>query len=353
MSLILLLTAISCDRLPDAPAPVPEKPAAAVSLESITPIPPNLLTHLTIDSTGTLFWVQENEEHNQIAFSMAPGALPSTTRLSTSAIREALKQPRAAGSIQSLVMGADRVIYFFFTGGTGRTTIAVIGRYSPPSGQVEILTSTKALSAASRLGDSLALARGSLVQTRSQMWLWVRHDLDGALLTLDLNAPEGARLKRPFERVLADGQTLEMRSQKDDLVAGPADALLYFDRPRALIWQINQSGSAVVAAHTGELPPEISTAAIDEKQRIVLLAPDQPSVNDSPLIPSTQPRHNLPAVVIFEDGKPLLIDRPRFSAPQRVSLSTLGTPWLVKDRASYILYNASTGELLRMRVTQP
>lgn len=354
LPLILLLIACSCDSAPESPAPEKPQPSPAVIIDSLTPIPPNRPTCLAADPAGTLFWVQESDDQKQIVFSMAPGALPSTTRLSTTTILEALQQPQATGSIQSLIIGADARLYFFFTGGVGRTTLAVVGRYSPANARVEILTDSAVLARVSRFGDSLALARGSLVQTASQTWLWLRHDIDSTLLTIDPAAPPTSRLKRPFEKVLAAGQSLDMRSPLPDLVPGPANSLLYLDRTRHTLWRIDQSGQASSAASLAQLPATVSTPALDEQNRIILFAPDQPpaGLGDAPLIPSTQPTLAFPALVLVQQEQMTFIQRPRFTAPARINLSTLSPPWIVRDRSGFILYNAPTGELLRLRITQ-
>lgn len=354
LPLILLLLAASCDSAPESPAPGKPQPSPAVIIEPLTPIPPNRPTHLAADPAGTLFWVQETDDQKQIVFSMSPGALPSTTRLTTTTILEALQQPQAAGSIQSLVIGADARLYFFFTGGVGRTTLAVVGRYSPVNSRVEILTDTAALARASRFGDSLALARGTLVQTASQTWLWLRHDIDSTLLTLDPSAQPASRLKRSFEKVLAGDAPLDMRSPSADLVPGPANSLLYLDRDRLTLWRIDQSGQASSAASLAQLPAAVSTPALDEQNRILLFAPDQPpaALTDLPLIPSTQTVRAFPALVLLNNAQPDFIQRPRFTAPPRINLATLAPPWIVRDRSAFILYNAPTGELLRLRITQ-
>src|SRR5688572_13163045 len=135
---VLLCLLLGCDR--DA---TPTPPAAAqkkdrnliVEVRPVTPLLPDRRTHLAPTNTGQYFWLQEAEPgKREFVFAMSEGGLPAATRFSNAAVAEALGQPDITGSIQSLVHGPDKKLYFFFTGGTRRTLAAALGAFSPDTG---------------------------------------------------------------------------------------------------------------------------------------------------------------------------------------------------------------------------
>jgi hypothetical protein len=161
-SCLLIIAILGCRR--ETPAPIPKRPPVlGVEITRVTPLPPDRPTHVTATGSGQVFWVQEAEGgQRETVFSMSEGGLPAATKLSNSTILEAMGHGDARGSIQSLSVGADGKLYFYFTGGTKKQLLAAFGSFSPENGKTQILSDKTALARDSRLGASLALARGSM-----------------------------------------------------------------------------------------------------------------------------------------------------------------------------------------------
>ncbi|MDB5322107.1 MAG: hypothetical protein JWN40_3738, partial [Phycisphaerales bacterium] len=174
---LVLIAILGCDRESPAPAPTPKRtPTLGVEIQRVTPLPPDRRTHIAPSGNGQAFWVQEAESGRETVFAISEGGLPVATKFANSTVLETLGNPEARGSIQSLAVGADGKLYFYFSGGKKRQLIAAFGCYSPETGKTQILADTAALARDSRLGDSLALARGSIVRVGEVLWLWLRHD---------------------------------------------------------------------------------------------------------------------------------------------------------------------------------
>jgi hypothetical protein len=337
-SCLLFIAITGCRR--ETPAPIPKRPPVlGVEITRLTPLPPDRRTHITSTGSGQIFWVQEAEGgQRETVFSLSEGGLPAATRLSNSTVLEAMGKGDARGSIQSLTVGADGKLYFYFTGGTKKQLLAAFGSFSPESGKTQILSDTIALARESRLGDSLALARGSVVRVGDVLWLWLRHDDGYALLSLDVTRV-GSALRQTFEQVHMGDEELRLTSPSEDLTRGAGNTLVYLDRRSARLWRIAPLGEASLLQGIADLPRNVTAPAA--------LFQEQPQF---PI--ATRPAVEYPALVILDGDQRTILARETFIAPERLNIRNLAPPTLVRDRSTLLAYDAQTGELLRLRVVE-
>jgi hypothetical protein len=353
--LILLATICGCDRESAAPAPVAKRaPTLGVEIQRVTPLPPDRRTHIAPNDKGQAFWVQESDAGGrETVFAITEGALPVATKFANTTVLETLAKPDGHGSIQSLAVGADGKLYFYFSGGNKRQLIVAFGCFSPETGKVQILADTAALARDSRLGDSLALARGSIVRVGDVLWLWLRHDDAYAVLWLDVMR-SGSVLRQTFETVRSNDEELRLTSGSEDLARGPGNSLVYLQRPADRLWKIGPLGEATQLIDLVDWPSALTTPALDAHGRLVMFIPDTAVVTDLSLLPATKPAAEYPALMILnpDDQQRTLLGRDTFAAPDKINLRTLAPSQLVRDRAGWLAYDPPTGELLRLRLVE-
>ena len=354
----------------------PPRGSTVVEVQAITPLAPGRRTHVAPDGYGRLFWLQESQggAGTEVAFSMIDGGLPQAMKLTNAAVLEAMEQ--AAGidkskarspptaSIQSLTVGTDRRLYFYFSGGRGKALLAGLGAFDPQSGKIEILADAKRLEGVSGLAG-LELARGSVVRSGDLVWLWLRN-LDGyALLTLETARASGPVLRRPFERVTSSTtESPDLRADREDLVAGEGgNGLMFWDRREraqadraggARVWRIEPRGAASVVRLVPELPAATPAPGVDDQGRLVFLVPTVPDATATAtgLPPAGTAAAQYPALVLIGADAPLVLGKDRFDAPARVRLADLTPHRIWRDRSSWVTYDTVTGELLRLRVVE-
>jgi hypothetical protein len=361
---IFVAVACGCDRDPPAPPPpTAQKPASGrvVEIQGVTPLLPDRRTHVAPTGTGQIFWVQESPDAGgrETIFSLADGGLPGATAFSNAAVLDALGErgPGTRGSLQSLAVGPDGDVYFFFAGQGRRKLLVALGAFSPSSGQTRVLADATALRDASGMGNTLALARGSVLRgTGSRTWLWLRHDHGFVLLSLEAG-PSGPMLRRVFDRVRpAQDEPLDLVSSRDDLLP-LGDGWVYLDRTRGRLWRIGPMGEATTLADVSDLPKALSAPSIDERGRLMMFAPDGPPFVEPPdepvaALPAPQGL-DLPAWVTLDGDRRTVLARPKFRVPSRFNVRALAFPEIVRDRGSWLGYDTQTGELLRLRVVPP
>jgi hypothetical protein len=302
---------------------------------------------------------------------MSDGGLPQPTRLTAAAILAALGQPPsakpavAAGSIQSLAVGPDKRVYFYFSGGSRKLLLAALGAFEPSSGQIEIVADAKRLEAVSGL-TGLEVARGSVVRSGDVLWLWLRSLGGYALLTYDTAKASGAELRRPFERViLSTPDSPELTSERDDLGAAAAgNSLLFWDRRDrdhtgeglvggARVWTLEPTGVATVLRLVTDVPAQTPPPGVDDQGRLLFLVPNVPIEALPPgLRVGGANAVQYPAVMLLGSGTPVVLGKDRFEAPSRVRLADLTPNRLWRDRSGWVTYDTLTGELLRFRVVE-
>jgi len=165
---LLSITLLSaCDR---QPAPLPTTapdPVFELELKPLTPLLPSKLTHLAVDPLGNIFWVQESDRGDDTLFVIGEGDIPRATQLSADSIAALLGAPGGRGNIQGIAAGPAGDIFFYFNAAQGRQTFSCIGQFTPKTAAIRILADTANLAAATGMGQSLPLARGSVVSGSS------------------------------------------------------------------------------------------------------------------------------------------------------------------------------------------
>ncbi len=355
---IALCTGIGCDGTPPPPAKTAAKPIPWAQFTSLTPLPVNRRTHIAAIGGGTIYWVQETDAGRDIAFAMNDGALPVATRLTSAAICEKLAEPAGTGNIQSLVGGSDSKLYFFFAGGKGRKSLTVLGSFSPSTSEIKILADAGKLKTDTALGDSLVLARATLVRNADTIWLWLRHD-DGFALTSFSTAQPNPQLRRPFESVTDVTQSIELTSPREDLTAGPDNSLVYLDRKHTQIWTIDSRGTASLLQSTKDLPQDLSTPQVDSAGNMLLFAPQIAAATDPDdpaslggATPDKNTVAKFPAVITWFKNQRVIIDRDHMDVPARISVRELKISEFARFRTGWLGYNSQTGDLLRMQLVE-
>ena len=140
---ILLVAMIGCDRGGNSPAPAAtqaQTPAKQLPLgplqceiTAVAPLLPKRATHLAVDPASNIYYLQETDDGGDTLFIIGSGDVSNALPLSARSILIAMGE-KGTGNIQSIAAGADRNIYFFFTGGTNRKTVACFGRFETRTG---------------------------------------------------------------------------------------------------------------------------------------------------------------------------------------------------------------------------
>src|SRR4051812_39998626 len=213
----LISSSISCERRSAAPLPAtsPAQIVFELELKPLTPLLPNRPTHVAVDPLGNIYWVQETDRADDTMFVIGEGDIPRATQLSGGTIAAAMNASGGRGNIQGIASGPGGEIYFYFTGGLGRRTIACVGQFTPKTSQLRILADTEALAAATGMGESLTLARGSVLGDGRNVWVWLRSELAADAWAVFHFDPRGippsgpVKLVKQFDAIkLAGGQAI-------------------------------------------------------------------------------------------------------------------------------------------------
>lgn len=350
---ITSLLLLGCDREPPSAPATRKAPTMGVEIQLLAPLLPSHLTHVAASRNGTIYWVQEAEQGRQTVFAMADGELPTATHFSAATVLEALKEPTASGSLQSLAVGADGRLYFYFAGGKGKRLLAALGCYWPETGRTKILFDAAALAKESQMGDSLALARGSILLAGNVAWLWLRHDEGFAILSLDLNRTD-APLRFRLNHISDNVKELRLNSASEDLAIEQGKTLVYLDRKRQKIYQIDPAGEASVAVDVSNLPEGLTVPWIDDQGKMTLFVPDETQSDELLDLPLIQDKNSqqYPALMTIDHGQQIMLPRSTFTAPAKVNLRGLRLNQLIRQRSGWLGYDAPSGNLLRLRVVE-
>jgi hypothetical protein len=378
-----MLLAAGCDRPTASPSTgkpperdaVPEHPI--VEIKPITPLLPRLATHVAVDLRGNLYWIQESDpvpSGGDLVFTMGESGVPQTVPdLGVRRMLEAIGvggDKSSGGAIRALVIGPGNALYALFIGGSRRVPICAVLRYMPGVAGVELVADTHRIMEASGLGASIELARASLVGHGPDLWLWLRHTDDGAVLHItDTGTRSGFDVHRlagkPPARI-AKGQFI---SDREDLAAGPGHMLYYIDRRRAMLWKIDARGEYTATQSLEGFSSDLTPPVVDDNERLAFIAGDAvPLVSrdfapTGALVPQGKASVNwftltYPAFLQIQpragDGPQIFsIKRDDFIAPAALPLQALRPTQLLLDpsNGSLITFDAASGELLRLKVT--
>lgn len=361
---IFVALVAGCDRDSGSPTPPAKKAKElVVEISGVTPLLPDRRTHVAPTGTGQLFWVQEAADAaggRETLFTLADGGIATATKFSNASVLEAMGAQGEAGGrggIQSLAATGNGEVYFYFAGQTKRKLLVALGVFVPASGETRVIADAAALREASGMGNTLALVRGSVLRSSgsnggggARTWLWLRHEHGFVVLAVE---PDGS-VRRAFDRLhLPEGEALELQSAGEDLVAD-GEGLVYLERGRGRLWRIGAKGEASVLADVSELPAGTTAPSPDgggAGALAMFAPPGAPFVEppDNPLV-SPKPVAEFPALVRYAGARRTILGRGAFDAPSRLNVPALTFGQLVRDRSSWLAYDAQTGELLRVRV---
>ncbi len=356
--LAFILTALGCDRAPQAPpvtnssAPLPERVEARV----VAMLPTSRPTHLAVAGDATIWWVQESDDGRDIAFALGSDGVPRATALTTGRVLEAsgIEQSGAArgsGHFHSLAVADDGRVWFYFAGGAGRTSVSCVGTFDPRDDSIKIVLDNATLKQATGMGPSLVLARGTLVVLGGDdVWLWVRHS-DGAGL-FHIDATSGVA-SRPFDAVTTQtGQTLTLH--RPGLAMGTGTGgLLLLDLNLVELWRIDPAGRATSLHSLVGLPAFLSTPAGGAAGRAFVLAADAPLI---PARTDEETRQILPvrypALLVIEPGNLRTIARGDITPPEGFALKEMRVRPLLHEPGTDTLigYDENSGALLRFQI---
>jgi hypothetical protein len=363
--LVALLLLIGCgdERPTVAPATRPTEVALDLSLKPLTPLLPNRPTHVTVDRLGNVYWVQETDRGDDAMFVIGEGGIPRATQLTVPNVAALLGAGTGArGNIHGIAGATDAggEIYFYFQGVEGRRTLACIGAFTPKTEQVRVLADGDAVAAATGMGRSLPLARGSLCSDGRSVWIWLRHTDNWAVFRLEptrLPASGPAQLARAFERVRLNNQPVEMTRDGMEIAPAPGGALFLLDLPGGRLLTIAPDGAATLVRPLAGLPAQLSEPGLDREQNLVLFAGNGNLIgvkgNDA-AVAAAKVDSSYPAMLIFKPDKVVSIGRDHMQAYPGFPVFSMRLRQLVPHPrdGGWVSYDAGSGELLHVKVVE-
>ena len=378
LCLLTVVGVVGCER-EKGNAGAATRPAAAsvdLDMKPLTPLLPNRPTHATVDALGNVYWVQETDRGDDTMFVIGEGGIPRATQLSVANVAALLGADGARGNIHGIAapVSASGDIYFYFQAVHGRRTIAAVGVFAPKREQVRILADTDAVASATGMGRSLPLARGTVVSDGRVVWIWLRHTDNWAVFRLEPGrfATSGpAQLPKAFETVKLDGKPIELTREELEIAPAPGGGLFLLDVPHAVLLRIAPDGNATVVRSLVGLTSALSSPSIDEKQNLVLFAGNGQIIGAkskggagaagggasgaaSIEAEASGVDATFPALLIFKPDKVVSIGRDHMQAYPGFPVFSTRLKQLVPHQrdGGWVTYDASSGELLRVKVVE-
>ena len=263
----------------------------------------------------------------------------------------------ATGEIQSLVALPSGQLLFFFNGQSLGQPRCCVGLYDPLRETTRILYDTPALSVASGMGQTIGLARGTLITGGDRVTLYLRH-FDASIFlrfdTVGLEAGERPRLARAFTRILLGGEPIA--TGDDRALFGPLDGDAFcLTIPKAgEVYRVNARGEATQIAHFTGWPPLACAPLFIPAAERAPTAPRPPAIPP----PATPPRATSagPAALspravgadrTIVPGVATLYFFPE--SPELVDLRQLDLSDVIDHQFPLLLIDDSTGRRLRER----
>ena len=391
-----------------------------VRFDPITQLLPNRITHVIVDLRGNLYWVQETADGQDVLFVIGNNDLPHATNLTSQNILAALgsrdarvdagpvamdmktpgrrassQQLAPSGNIQSLVVGVDGAIYFYFNGGIGRAGRQALGRFDSRTSEIRILGDTAQLGAATQMGRSLDLARGKLIShapESSLIRLLIRHSDDWKLFDFDtrrLPATGPITLARSITSIRSDNEPLDLTRDEVDLSAGPAivsggadgrmrTSLLLCDPHIGAMYMVDDTGIATILASLVGLSRDLSEplpsieahlhkgladggAQQQSGNRsaappVLLIFAAEGNVIDPPISSRPDPADlhvQFPALlsIAIPDGTYTAIARDQMHAPGEFAVHSVRLRQLVPfGNDALVGYDSASGQMLKLRL---
>lgn len=356
---LLTLTVLiaGCGRSKDPSGGSSAQPAKrVVQLQPIAQLPPGRTVHVAVDPRGNIFYVVETEQQQDGVLMVGSGGIPRATQLTSANILAAMGQTvGGAGNIQSLVASPEGGLFFSFIGGKGRAIYACVGHFNSRQQTMRILFGTDQLKTATGFGDSLAIARTTLVPMKDRIGLFVRHMDNWVFFSFDavLRGPAfEPKLVRGFTKVQADEMEIKLSNDRYELSGGPGASLLLMDRVTGLLWQVDPvKGMGVFRLLLRGLPRELSTPLAIDNDRLLMFAADSELIDAdvNEVLFSQIPQTAYPALLEITDKKISAIGRQDLRAPAGFPVHWLMIRQLLAcPDGSLVGYDRASGMLMRI-----
>ncbi len=370
-----------CDRAPSPPPPSDSNSPESVDLypqslelHAIARLVPDRLTHLAADALGNLYWVQETDGGHDVMFVLGSDGVAHATLLSSDAILAAAGKKRGGenntgGNIQSIAIGNDAAVLFYFNGGAGRDTLTCVGRYDPRQQSISIVLDAPLLADRTAMGESLALARGKLLMpayskpnSAPHLWLWIRHSDDSRLFLVDLRPASGGQpdIIHLFDSVHGQEMTSKFTNPKVDLSAGLEQHLVITDVTNAVLWNAEESGNAEVLTSLIGLTTNLSEPQMRPDGSVLIFAATgdanigtHADANDLMIDSQNLALNRLTfpvMAVAYDKHITAIVDAPNMHFPAGVDPSKVHIPQLLptRDRHTWLGYDSGSGQLFKM-----
>jgi hypothetical protein len=319
---------------------------------------PNRTVHVAADTSGKIYYVVESDGVDGVLLLDEKG-IPRATQLTSVNILAALGESYGGnGAIQSLVAGPDGTLWFYFTGGKGRRIRACIGQFVPRLESISIIFDTKALSEQSGMGDSLPLARGTLIPSGSRVWLLLRHS-DAWMLFHFANQRRALnvdfKLICPFVKIWEQDRALDMTRLNYELSPGPNDGLLLSDMKEGSVWDIDSAGRAVPRLVLTGLPSAVSTPQVLKDGFTMFFAAESNpfAAEVSIALRPRLPQVIYPALLQIKGEDVRAIGREHLQVSGNTPVYSMRVKELVPGpEESWIAYDQSSGQLVRIKLTE-
>ena len=362
---IVLVVLVGCNRAATPPATAPSTQTATklpplgalqCKLAVLAPLVPKRITHLTVDPSSNVYFVQESDDGSDTMFIIGSEDVSIATPLSARGLLAAMDE-KGSGNIQSIAAGSDGNIYFYFTGGTKKKTIACLGRFETRTGLIRILAREQALASGSDFGASLALARGTVVPAGKTLWFWLHHSDGSAMFQLKPGEfPRDGEIHLPKPTVLRseDGTLTMSRADFMKLSPGAGDSMLLLDEWTAALWKIDVTGSADVVQALVGLPKLLSAPGANRVGDIMLFAAASELIEprvDQRVAPVDIDTH-YPSLLVLRNGVFAPIARDDILADPSFPLYSMQLEQTLYEpgRDTWIGYDSSSGQIVRMRL---
>lgn len=353
-----LLFLSACDRKPTRGVNVPQPTRTIAQITALCQLPPGRPTHVAVDPLGNVFYSNETDRGTDGMMAVGETTLPRATELTSVTILAALGEAVGGnGTIQDLAAGPDGMIYFYFVGGKGRTIRACIGRFDSRKALVTVLADTDQLMMASGMGDSIALARGTLIPQGNRMSLWLRHFDGWVLLHFDPRrlGPGGEELIRSFSKVVGDGIELKLSEKRYEMSSGPGQDVYLMDFQTGTLWQVDPAGKATVRAPLTGFPAELSLPLSLKDGKIMMFAADSPPVvgEIQEFVRRSDRRITYPALLTIDGKQITSLGREDLRAFAGFPVYTMRIHEMTQaPDGSFVAYDEASGQLMRIAVTK-
>jgi hypothetical protein len=354
--LLMLMALISCKRAPVSPTTIAISPAKTeVQMQTITQLPPNRTVHVAVDSLGNVFYTIETDSGHDGMVVVSQSGIPRATQLTSENILAALGETVGGnGAIQSIVPATDGSIFFYFVGGKGKSVRACIGQYRLAGEIVRILFDTQMLLDKSEMGQSIDLARGTLLLAQHVVYLFLRHSDSAVILNFSLTG--SASLSRMTTPIRLDNQPLDLTRDQYDLFKGWGDNLLLMDKSVGQLLEINMtSGAAKSRINLAGLPRDLSSPIASATDHLIVFASNSEPLdvdqNDLSIRPAL--KISYPALLQISGNDITGIGRDDLHAYGGFPIYAMRVHEIVTaPDGSLIAYDMSSGLLMQLRLSQ-